>query len=416
MQSHAQSRQTGNVRSDAANGWARAAIGAVGNTGVAGVVAITAILYAIAIVGRLASCHWDPTGFILPGKARYYPQQSPIQLLVRGPGGYDGQFYYRLAIDPLTSQQVAYGLSIDGPAYRAQRILYPVLVHVLALGKVAWIPASMIAVNYLAICGLAFAAGRFAELFGLPALYAVAIPFLPAVVLGLARDLSEPLATSLELCALLFLCSRRKKLAGCALALLVLTRESTMLLASVIFLWSLWHALRKQSSWSDGIGLAIPLATYAAWQCRIRMAWGEWGFQTGHHNFLNVPFAALGPFVLKVFRVWIGTSTFQVLNHLLQAGELLLLLGIIFIAALVYKRSSIDPEVKVAWLAYLVLVTFYSKLIWSEDWAFMRGCAELMVLSLVVLLGSRSRRLLRLTSISTIAIWLCLAYRTMRSA
>src|ERR1700691_2711610 len=111
MKSDAQSKQKANVGSEAADGWARAAICAVGNAGVTGVVAITAIFYAIAIVGRLASCHWDPTGFILPGKARYHPQQSPVQLLVRGPTGYDGQFYYRLAIDPLTNQQVAYGMS-----------------------------------------------------------------------------------------------------------------------------------------------------------------------------------------------------------------------------------------------------------------------------------------------------------------
>jgi hypothetical protein len=97
---------------------------------------------------------------------------------------------------------------------------------------------------------------------------------------------------------------------------------------------------------------------------------------------------------------------------MLQTGELLFLAGIIFLAARVCRSSSIDPEVKFAWLCYLVLATFYSKLIWTEDWAFMRGCAELIVLSFVILLGSRNRRSLQIASVSTIAIWLCLAFRT----
>src|SRR6266436_1733061 len=45
--------------------------------------------------------------------------------------GYDGQFSYWLAVDP---SPAAAGTHFDVPAYRYQRILYPLLARALALG------------------------------------------------------------------------------------------------------------------------------------------------------------------------------------------------------------------------------------------------------------------------------------------
>ena len=47
-----------------------------------------------------------------------------------GKAGYDGQFNYAIAADPLHASP-----ALDVPAYRYQRILYPLLVRALALGQ-----------------------------------------------------------------------------------------------------------------------------------------------------------------------------------------------------------------------------------------------------------------------------------------
>lgn len=49
-------------------------------------------------------------------------------------GGYDGQFYAQIATDP-SLDNPAFEDAIDEPAYRARRILLPLIAHVLALGN-----------------------------------------------------------------------------------------------------------------------------------------------------------------------------------------------------------------------------------------------------------------------------------------
>ena len=54
------------------------------------------------------------------------------------PGGYDGQFYAELAVDPLLKDP-AIDRALDAPAFRARRILPAWTAYVLGLGRPAWI-------------------------------------------------------------------------------------------------------------------------------------------------------------------------------------------------------------------------------------------------------------------------------------
>jgi hypothetical protein len=101
----------------------------------AGVMAITAILYGSVIVCRLAIFKFDPTSFIVAGIEICNPGGVPIPIHWYAGGGYDGQYYFRLALDPFTSQQIAFGIPLDWPAVRQQRILYPALAYALAWGR-----------------------------------------------------------------------------------------------------------------------------------------------------------------------------------------------------------------------------------------------------------------------------------------
>jgi hypothetical protein len=103
--------------------------------GVAGVVAITAILYGGFIVAWLAYHDWNPSFFVVAGDAFCQPQLVPKGFLVNEGDGYDGQFYYRLALDPFTKARFGYGIALDDAPYRQQRILYPLFVRILALGQ-----------------------------------------------------------------------------------------------------------------------------------------------------------------------------------------------------------------------------------------------------------------------------------------
>ena len=380
-----------------------------GNSGVVGAVAITALLYGLLIFGRLGYHNFDASFFITAGDAFCDPSLAPEGLrifLPHGWTGYDGQFYYRLALDPLTKQRVEYGITLDKPPYRQQRILYPVLARLLALGGTPWIPWSMIVVNYLAVCGLAFGAARIAELFAMPAIYGLAIPFFPGVLLALARDLPDPLAISLMVFSLYLLHSRRITFAACVLALAVLTRETVILLAAALFVHSTWRALRRQSAWTESVRLAIPLATYAVWQLWIVARWGTFGSAAGSGTLDGFALKSAGILLIQAVQSALGFHPFLLV-------ELLFLGAMTLLAAIVSIRSTVDSGVKLAWLMYLALVVFLSRLVWVEDWAFMRASAELMVLGFIIVIGARERRLLPIVFAPTIAIWLALAARTM---
>lgn len=53
-------------------------------------------------------------------------------------GGYDGQFYARLAVDPLLVDP-AIDKTLDEPAYRARRILFSWTAYALGFGRPAWV-------------------------------------------------------------------------------------------------------------------------------------------------------------------------------------------------------------------------------------------------------------------------------------
>jgi hypothetical protein len=219
-------------------------------------------------LGRFFSAGGDPRDFILIG-SNFIDRAGPSALIKPDPGahyttvGYDGQFCYYIALDPVNAP--AY---IDVPAYRYTRILYPMTARLLALGQPALIPYTLILVNWLAIGGgtLALAAwlrrkGAGASAAGASPWFALAFGLYPGLFISLQRDLNEPLAYALVALAIyLFDFGGRGRLfwAGIAFALAALTRESAAFFALVY-------------------GLAVLLASEgsASWQMRMKAHWRQ---------------------------------------------------------------------------------------------------------------------------------------------
>lgn len=324
--------------------------------------------------------------------------------MIQARSGYDGEFYYRLALDPFTDQKVEYGIAIDDPPYRQQRILYPILARLLALGVTSWIPLTLIAVNYLAVCGLAFNAARLAELFAMPAIFGLTVAFYPSILFALARDLPDTLAISLMVFSLYLLLSRRTFFSACILALAVLARDTVIVLIVSLIAHAAWRAIHKQSPWTDRLALAIPFLTYVAWQLWIFANWKAW--PSGPAGLLlGIPLKGLGILLEQALRPKLNF-------YLLELIELLLLVAIVVFAATALVRSEVDPGIKLAWLLYLTLAVCLSNTVWAEDWSFMRGTEELIVLGLIVLIGARARQPLSIALVATLAIWMALAART----
>jgi hypothetical protein len=214
-------------------------------------------------------------------------------------GGYDGQFYYFVALDPSKARYY-----IDQPSYRYGRVMYPIAARFLGLQRANLIPYSLIAVNWLALFVGTLAVAAWLKRAGFSPWFAAAFGLSPGLFIALQRDLTEALAYALVAIGVyMFDFGGRFRLPGAAFcfALAVLTRE-TVAVFPLIYGASL---LGRSESPRDGHLLLGANRRQAA-------------------LFLS---ACLVPFlVYKIFLyVWLGSSGVmsQLLPQLLPFGGIL---------------------------------------------------------------------------------------------
>ncbi len=90
--------------------------------------------------------------FIIVG-ADHVRARVPVGVPVTSGQGYDGQFYYRMALGPLNFNRTAYGIRMDTLS-RFERISYPALSWLVAAGHTPFVPWSLVVVNVLALACL----------------------------------------------------------------------------------------------------------------------------------------------------------------------------------------------------------------------------------------------------------------------
>ena len=210
--------------------------------GVAGVLVCTADLYGAVVAIDLSSqnAYW----FVHVGKQSLTAATSSKRIVPslgwQSPIGYDGQYYYFLALDPRHAKDYMG----EKAGYIYARPLYPALARAASLGSSKRLPAAMLAINLLAIgigtlaLALWLRARRFSPWFAL--LYAA----YPGLIFCVARDLTEPLAFAFVALALLvFDAARSPRVIACAalFALAGLTRETTLVFAAAVALALLLH-------------------------------------------------------------------------------------------------------------------------------------------------------------------------------
>src|SRR5260370_40038716 len=141
-----------------------------------------------------------------------------------GTPGYDGQFYYQIAHDPLHAAPF-----LDHPAYRYQRIVYALLVGALSLGQASLIPYMLLLVNFIAIVLGTELLARLLIKQQLSPWYSLAFGLYFGQATAFIFDTTEPL-TYFFICLGLFLLTlRRPTAAALSMGLAVLSRETAIL-------------------------------------------------------------------------------------------------------------------------------------------------------------------------------------------
>lgn len=348
-------------------------------------VAATAILYAALGLARLAAHDFDPSAFVLAGDRHVDAAQAPANLSVmENSGGYDGQFYYRLAIDPFDYAPTAHGIRFDIASYRTQRPVYPILAWALGLGQPGAVVWTLILVNFLGMLAIAYGAAMLAIRFNRHALTGLLITAFPGFMMSFARDLPEIVAMAFVVWAIIAGLSQRHAAAAVLFSLAVLSRETTLLLAGAFFL----DALRQRVSGGKTlpcIYAAVPLGVWFVWNAFQRWRWGALPAQE-HSQALDWPLKGLYDFVNNYW-------PFDNATHVWWALQILVALAFIAVSGRAAFRSETPFPIRVAWGLYALLAAAFSFGVWLEDWGFIRVLCEAYLVGSIALLAAPSTRL-----------------------
>lgn len=350
-----------------------------------GAVAVAAIAV-LALVGvRLAFNGGEPSAFIVAGDSVTDPTAVPGDIAVnRASSGYDGQFFYRLALDPATAQKTDFGITLDNPPYRHQRILYPALAWALSGGgRPGLLPSVLIGINVACLLLLAWLGTKIAVDHGRPPVHGAVLALVPAFAVSLARDLTEIVALTFVVAALVALRRARPAVAGVSLALAALARETTLVVPAALAAVWLWRRWRRPTV-PGPVGASsfvIPVLVAVSWQLVLLARWGTIPVLSSKGN-LSLPFWG----VFSAIRKNLSAGSLEAYGNV---GLLAVTVVLMALLAVMARRSEALAHEKACLFAALSFQPLVSWKVWSQHVGFVRSLAEVFAIGMVVLLASR---------------------------
>jgi hypothetical protein len=345
---------------------------------------IVAPFYLCLVVAWLARHDFDPSYFVHAGDFFVDAQHAPKNLTILEKSfGYDGQFYYRLALSPFTHDQSGFGVRLDSPRYRQQRILYPLLASLLSLGATNLVPWSLIFVNYLGVCVIGWLGGLYAQAVGRHALWGIAFALYAGFLLTLSFDLTEIVEVCLILASLVLIRCERQRTAAVLLLLAVLAKETALLVAVgalLSYLVAVWRGTCKQSP----LLFALPVAGYLGWQAWLYRNWMT-SLDSAIESNVGFPMAGF----VSYFREMASLHA----HHHQGWYFIEMCLFLLFTIAVIHacRKTTETLHVRFSWLLYLVLAFSLTRAVWVRDTSFLRALSEVYTLGVIIVLSAPVR-------------------------
>jgi len=340
-------------------------------------------LYGAAIVPALMRHAFDPSAFIVAGDRYVDASKLPSPIYVRPHSdGYDGQFYYRLALAPFDLRQPLDGIELDAPAWRMQRILYPVLAWAASFGRPQLVPLALLVLNLIGVACIAAFAVRLTRRLELPALVPFAIVLWPGYLVTLTHDTTEILSAALMLVALDRYFAGRLVAFAVVGALATLARETSVLMLGGLLIYEI--ACRNWRAMAACLGSILPFMIWRQLQSQFWVAststssvaahivtWPFLGIVTAWSNMAFGPYVPFGGLKGAVLR-----------GYSLVASA-----GLVVFSIKVATRVRVAPRALVAaWVPTAALMSILTADgPWAEPIAFLRAFTECWVVGCLLL-------------------------------
>ena len=306
--------------------------------------------------------------------------------------GYDGQFYYRLALNPFNWHKTAYGITADY-TYRYTRLGYPVVTWVLSAGQHWLVPFMLVAVNLAAVTAMAVLGAVIARDSGRHALWGLLFVAYFGLVISIGRDTSEPLADACMLAGLLAYRRSRYVLAAAAIAYAVVTNEPILALPIAIAITRLYAMYRRKARpGTADLAWVLPGAAYVVLQGleKVLVRGKSGGASDVTQNFYY-PFDAMFRGVYEdVARMsWTHLGLYDI--NLL---EFLTLAAFVVAGFLVLRRTTAPAHERVAFVLFVLgEMVLASSQFWGSVFGDGRTYIDAYLFAVIMLLATPPRYL-----------------------
>ena len=394
-------------------------------------VAVTVLAGAVAVLRIVVAGHGHIDTFIVAGNHYVDAHRVPSGVPVGVGNGYDGQFYYRIALAPFDFSRTAYGIRIDS-VERFGRITYPLLAWLVAGTRDAAVPWTLVVVNIAGLGALGMLGAVVARDGGRRVWWGLLLPASFGFLWTLSRDLTEITESVFLVGGFVALRRGRPVLAGIVFSAAVLGRETAMVAVACVAATQAVRWWRQRSrvgvtpaavalgdggrsaSAATGVATAsgisvtpretvawvIPVAVFAAWQAVVWAGVGHVAVTGSGER--NTAFPLQG--FVDGFSHYVHEVSHT--SGLLWFGELVVLVIVVATAALAWRVSAAPAPERLAWIAYVVLALCLAPGIWLGDVGF-RSLDDVYVMSCLVVLSSP--RTPKVMAVAVAGSWLVVA-------
>ena len=290
------------------------------------------------------------------------PQVRSLQLANVPGSGYDGQFYAQIAVAPEVTAPTL-KTALDQPAYRARRILLPLVAHVLGFGHPWWILQVYALSNTVAWLALAWLWWRQLDTSSARGTWVWLACLLSLGALDSVRfaltDLPMVLALTLAVSAV-----QRRRFGLAALGFIAAGFVREIAVIAVQPLGLMQTARNRREAWFKAVLCVLPVALWCGWLAYILPSSGQG--VAGNFDWPGLAFSRhVGTCVLELRR---GNFDSRTSFGLIGA----LGLGYQSVYLLSRARES-DPWMRIGF-SFAFLFWFLGDYVWHGYWATARTC------------------------------------------
>jgi hypothetical protein len=381
----------------------------------AGIVAFVFAL--IVVVARLVLLAGrNVTKLMMIGNRFANPAQVPRGVYIFHYSGYDGQYYYRMALDPANLHHTAFGIHMDS-TYRFVRIGYPLLTWLISFGQHALVPYALIAINVVVLGLLAYLGGIFARDAGRHAMWGLMLAGYFGFMTGLDRDLTEPLGALCLLAGILAYRRRHPVLAALAFAYGCLTRETVLVapvalgIVRVVQIVRSYRSEERVRPGPEDLAWLVPGVVFVAWEVVLKAATGTFPILSDGSKNAGLPLVAALHSVAHNFLHPTSPVPSAPGAVIIWDIEFIVLIVFAVAALLSLRRTTVPVYERLAFVLYVVEIFSLAPTNW-DGYADLRSFVEVYLLATLILLATPRRRLIGFVACAAPLVLTVAIYRT----